>query len=570
MWPWLLIAMALNVVSGLATTFQTIVPKYVVNIVAAPADELTLHETLRQLGVLAVVYVAVSVVGRMLCWHLAYRVFTRARERMIFVLRERFFSHVNHLCLRFHHHHDSGELFAYLFGSPLIQIQQFMQQFTMFAPVQVFYLFSALAIMVGWDWVMGLIMAALVLGSGALMRSARVRMRAMHREYQETERGVSGRVADLLRGNRDVKLYAIEQTVRDEFIEEADRLRQKVYERDVTGHMQFMKQEALSYLIYGGLCFAGGWRFLGGHIDVGELTVYLTSFHMLQRPLQMLFQMAPLYGGAQASLERINEVLDTASTTPDPVGEVHEPPERGDILISNVTFAYLPDQPVLHEMTLDIPYGQHVALVGPSGGGKTTLTQLLLRFYDPDVGAIHIGGVNIRHCVGAELRRRFAVVPQDPFIFATTIRENLSITAPHAGPEQIEHACRRANAWEFIERMPRGLGTPVGEAGATLSGGQRQRLAIARAMLADACYFIFDEATSALDSVSERLIQQGLNTAIEGRTAVLIAHRLSTIRRCDRVIVIHHGRIEQDGSYDQLAGEPGLFADMLAGQELRQ
>jgi ABC-type multidrug transport system fused ATPase/permease subunit len=224
---------------------------------------------------------------------------------------------------------------------------------------------------------------------------------------------------------------------------------------------------------------------------------------------------------------------------------------------------------VLHDITADIPYGQHVALVGPSGGGKTTLTQLLLRLYDPDEGAIHIGGVNLRHCIGSELRKRFAVVPQDPFIFSTTLRENLRIVNPRADESMLIEACGKANAWEFIEPLPDGLDTRVGESGTMLSGGQRQRLAIARAMLSGAGYFIFDEATSALDTVSEGLIQQAIGSAIEGKTAVLIAHRLSTVRNCDRLLVIRDGQIVQDGSYEALAEAPGLFREMVHSQELR-
>ena len=197
-------------------------------------------------------------------------------------------------------------------------------------------------------------------------------------------------------------------------------------------------------------------------------------------------------------------MLKTASSTPDPIGYEAVPPQKGEIVLYNVTFGYDADRKVLRDVNLTIPYGQRVALVGPSGAGKSTVTQLLLRLYDPDEGAILIGGLNIRHCQGPELRHRFGVVPQDPFIFRTNVRDNLSVAWPGASDGEIQRACERANAWEFIAKMPDGLDTAVGEGGSTLSGGQRQRLAIARALLTEQDFFIFDEATSRAGYVERR------------------------------------------------------------------
>ena len=279
--------------------------------------------------------------------------------------------------------------------------------------------------------------------------------------------------------------------------------------------------------------------------------------------------MSTFKAGAQAGVERISAVLKTATTTPDPIGYEATAPIKGDIVLFGVTFGYEADRPVLKDINLTIPFGQRVALVGPSGAGKSTITQLLLRLYDPDEGAILIGGLNIRHCQGPELRHRFGVVPQDPFIFRTNIRDNLCVARPEATDAEIRRACDLANAWEFISRLPDGLDTPVGEGGSTLSGGQRQRLAIARALLAEPDFFIFDEATSALDTVSEGLVQQAMENAIAGKTALIIAHRLATVKNCNRILVIADGRIVQDGSYDGLVGQPGMFRDLVQGQVLK-
>jgi len=233
-----------------------------------------------------------------------------------------------------------------------------------------------------------------------------------------------------------------------------------------------------------------------------------------------------------------------------------------------VTFGYDPEHVVLKDMSLVVPYGQKVALVGPSGSGKSTIAQLVLRLYDPQQGAVRIGGVDARRFAGAGLRKYFGVVPQDPFIFRASIRDNVRVARPDASDDEVRRACELANAWEFIDPLPRKLDAPVGEGGASLSGGQRQRLAIARALLADPQIFIFDEATSALDSLSERLIQEAVEKSLGSRTAIFIAHRLATVRNCDRILVLDGGRVVQDGTYDALSRD-GLFGDLVRGQSLR-
>ena len=295
--------------------------------------------------------------------------------------------------------------------------------------------------------------------------------------------------------------------------------------------------------------------------------MFMLAFQQLSPPLTLISQAFTLWGGAQASLERIAEVLRETSTTPDPLENRKPVPPAGDLEFQNVTFAY-EKKTILSEVSFKIPYGQSVALVGPSGSGKSTIAQLMLRLYDPNEGVIHFGGQDISQCEGSEVRKRFGVVPQDPFIFKTTIRKNLQVAKPDATDEEIEFACRQANAWEFISKHAEGIDTRVGEGGSNLSGGQRQRLAIARAILADPPVFLFDEATSALDTLSEQLIQDTLKRVCNGRTSIIIAHRLATVRDCQRILVIRNGRILQDGSYETLIGTPGLFRELVEGQQL--
>jgi subfamily B ATP-binding cassette protein MsbA len=583
LWPlikpykWLTLgALFLNALHGVSLAFQWAMPKYLIDQVLL-ATGISQTQRWHRLAWLVAAYVFASIIGRMIVWHIGYRMFTFVREKVLFGLRANFFRHVNHLCLRFHIKHHTGELFSYLFGNPLVQVQTYFQQFTFGAPGAVVLLISTIVWLGAWDWLLTGVLAGSVLATVLLMQHTRKRIQKLHSEYQATETNASGFVADLLRGSRDVKLYAMEEKVSADFEKSVWEVGQMSYRRDVLGHVEWMKNESVGYLSFAFLCVVAAWRYfydqshkpLDARITIGEIQAYLTAFVSLQGAMTTLFQLAQSKGAAQAGIDRIASVLRTASTTPDPIGYDAQAPARGDITFYNVTFGYEPQTPVLRDVNLTIPYGQRVALVGPSGAGKSTITQLLLRLYDPDQGAVLIGGLNLRHCRGPELRHRFGVVPQDPFIFRTTLRENLCVARTDASEVEIRNACERASAWEFISKLPHGLETRVGESGSTLSGGQRQRLAIARALLANPDFFIFDEATSALDSVSEHLVQQAVENAVSGRTALIIAHRLSTVKNCDRILVAAGGRIMQDGSYDRLASEPGIFRELVHGQVLK-
>jgi ATP-binding cassette subfamily B protein len=238
------------------------------------------------------------------------------------------------------------------------------------------------------------------------------------------------------------------------------------------------------------------------------------------------------------------------------------------VVFERVSFAYpsRPDAPALVDVDLAVAAGERVALVGPSGAGKTTIFQLLLRFYDPQAGTVRVDGVDVSRADPAAVRLRIALVPQDPVIFAASVLENVRYGRPDATADEVRAACEAAYAMEFIERLPQGLASELGERGVRLSGGQRQRLAIARAILADRPILLLDEATSALDAESERVVQLALDRLMARRTVLTIAHRLATVRHADRIVVLDAGRIVAAGTHDRLVADNPLYARLAALQ----
>ena len=325
------------------------------------------------------------------------------------------------------------------------------------------------------------------------------------------------------------------------------------------------------FLVFSGI---GVMLWIGGHdvlnhtITAGQLSAFVGYAAIAASALGAITESMGDLNRAAGATDRIFDLLNEIPAITAPPSPVTLPAPRGDIAFENITFCYpaRPDTPALHDVSLTVHPGERVAIVGPSGGGKTTLFQLALRFYDPQQGTVRLDGVDIKTADPREIRARIGIVPQDATIFSTNAWDNIAYGRPEASRDDIRAAARLARADEFLSALPQGYDTHLGEKGVRLSGGQRQRVAIARAILRNPSLLLLDEATSALDAESERLVQDALDQLMQGRTTLIIAHRLATVMNADRIIVLDQGRIVASGTHQSLIAEGGLYARLAALQ----
>ena len=430
-------------------------------------------------------------------------------------------------------------------------------------------LIGSLAILAWVDWTM-LLGAALLLPTVFITHRAWINsIRPQFRVIRKQRELIDASATESFAGMRIVRAFSRQKREAARFTTENNLMaRQELY---AWWWMRVVEMvwETLIPFASAGLLFYGGWRVLDGHMTVGDLMMFLVYLLMLLEPLAALAQSATQFQNSLSGLDRVLDLFEEPremQSTADSL-RVDRASVAGDIGFENVSFTYPgTDTPALSEIHLSVAAGQTVALVGPSGAGKTTLSNLVARFYDPTSGRVLLDGRDLRDYDVESFRSLLGVVEQDVFLFDGTIAQNIGYARREATADEIRAAAEAANATEFIDRMASGMQTIIGERGVRLSGGQRQRLAIARAILADPKLLILDEATSNLDTDSERLIQQSLVQLMKGRTSFVIAHRLSTIAGADVIVVIENGRISQTGTHAQLMSKDGKYRSMVEQQ----
>ncbi len=395
------------------------------------------------------------------------------------------------------------------------------------------------------------------------------RVRRLSRASQDRIADVGAYVDEVLHAIRTVQAFCHEAVDRARYGERVETAFATSVRRARLGALLSAIAVSVTFGAIGVVLWIGGREVLAGHLSGGELSAFLFYSVLVASSVGGLSELfGDLLRGAGAS-ERLMELLGTDARIHAPERPQSLPtPARGQIDLEQLSFAYPahPGVPVLQDLSLEIAPGERVALVGPSGAGKTTLFQLLLRFYDPQQGTIRFDGVALPALDPAELRRRIAMVPQDPVIFGADAWENIRYGLDSVPDATVRAAADAAHASEFLDRLPDGFDTFLGERGVRLSGGQRQRIAIARALLRDPTLLLLDEATSALDAESERLVQLALEGLMRGRTSIVIAHRLATVRQVDRILVLDQGRVVASGGHDSLMRGGGLYARLAALQ----
>jgi ABC-type multidrug transport system fused ATPase/permease subunit len=483
-------------------------------------------------------------------------------------MRGRLFAHLQRLSLGYFDRMSVGQLMSRA-TSDLQTVRFFLGYGLIFLFMHAFTLILVTAILISVDWPLALL--ALLMGP-ALLAIAWRYSRLSHPVLLDVQQRV-GQVTQMAEestsGIRVIKAFGREGDRTERFGATARR----AFDRSMdAARLRALYQPAMGFLPVAGLAVVmayGGIRTIDGHLTLGEFSSFYLWLSMLAFPFRSLGNLVGTAQRAIAGGQRIFEVLDAVSEVSERPDARPLPPGRGRLVFEGVSFAYGDGPPVLAGVDLEVPEGRTVAIIGATGSGKTTLTQLIPRFTDPTEGRVLLDGADVRDLRLDDLRRAVGMVSQEPFLFSASVRENIAYGRPDASDEEVRAAARLAQAEEFVDALPDGFDTVIGERGFSLSGGQRQRIAIARAAITDPRVLILDEATASVDASTERLIQDALRAVTAGRTTIVIAHRLSTLALADEIVVLEDGRIAARGTHEELSATSDRYREIRDGGLLR-
>ncbi len=523
-------------------------------------EEITAGDTFLMLLIVAAAIVVVALLQSSF-GYLENYLTTRAGYQLVNTLRRELFLQFQRLPLTFHQESKRGEL-VFNVADDAQTVRDAFTDSALSLITQVLTIVGMFAIMFYVNWRLALIplitFPLLFVVYNGLQRRLKMQVRTLRKK--------EGKIASQLVENlaimpviqafgREAHEAARFATENDQNLESGMRIAQLGAALNRT--IAIVSEVGLAAVV-----FLGAWMALRGTMTPGDVLIFITYVRTMYKPVRQMVKMSTKLNSAWVAGQRIAAVLDMEP-------EIHDKPDaivagklRGEITFDRVAFHYKTNQPVLYNVNFQVEPGQRVALVGPSGAGKSTITSLLLRLYDPRMGAIRIDGIDLRDYDRGALREQIGLVLQDAMLFGATIRENICYGKPDATQEQVEAAARQAHIHEFIAMLPKGYDTPIGEAGSTLSGGQKQRIAIARALIKEPSILILDEPTSALDAESKALVDETINHLQGDKTIVVIAHQLSSIQTFDNIIVMEHGRVVEQGDHEALLARQGVYADL--------
>ncbi|MDN4068722.1 ABC transporter ATP-binding protein [Paenibacillus vini] len=517
-------------------------------------------EVFRLLTLLGLVYAVGSLFG----WLLTYLT-NRLAYQTVNDLRGEMFDQMNVLPLKYHDTHPQGDSISRFVNDMDAVSDGLLQGFSTLL-TGVVTIAGAIGLMLYTSPLMTLVVLLSAPAAYYVARFITMRSQQLFRDQARILGTLNGYVEEMVGGQKVVQAFHYEERSYTGFSAKNDELYQVGVKSQFISSLSNPATRLVNNVTFSVIALIGSVMVIGNGITVGALSSFLIYANLFAKPFNEITGVITQLQSATASAQRIFQVLDEPAETPDRSAEPDLPQGQGTISFNHVKFSYQPDRPLIRDLNLVVPPGTRIAIVGQTGAGKTTLVNLLMRFYDVDAGEIAIDGININQMSRDSLRRRFGMVLQDTWLFGGTVRDNIAYGNPEASKEDVVAAAKAANAHEFIKRLPDGYDTEISGTGDNLSQGQKQLMTIARVMLANPPMLILDEATSSIDTLTEIRIQQAFQKMMEGRTSFVIAHRLSTIREADLILYMKDGDVVESGSHNELLARGGYYAGLYNSQ----